>query len=190
MQLSGEQRRILLEIARQTIRSALSGESAPQEAPDDPALRQSAGCFVSLHVLSDHRLRGCVGRLDAKEDLVLSLRQAAQSVLKDPRFANSPVRLEDLPQLEIEITVICPMQPARDCLDFDPLEDGIYLTIEQRSGCFLPQVGRETGWTRQQLLTRLCEEKLGVGGDRWLDESAKLMKFKTLIVGPEPFVLQ
>jgi AmmeMemoRadiSam system protein A len=190
MELSGEQRRILLETARQTIRFTLAGQSAPLDSPNDSGVGQLAGCFVSLHTLGDHRLRGCVGRLDAKEDLILALRQAAQSVLKDPRFAASPVRIDELPQLEIELTVICPMTPAEHCLDFDPLEDGIYLTIDQRSGCFLPQVGRETGWTRQQLLMRLCEEKLGVGGDRWLDESAKLMKFKTIIVGPEPFELQ
>ena len=190
MELSCEQRQILLDIARQTIRSTLVGPSAAVNPSDDPVLHQPAGCFVSLHMLGNHRLRGCVGRLDAKEELILTLRQAAASGLKDPRFANLPVRAEELPQLEIEITVIGPMQPACDCLDFDPTEDGIYLTIEQRSGCFLPQVGRETGWSREQLLTRLCEEKLDVSGDRWLDESAKLMKFKTLIVGPEPFALQ
>jgi hypothetical protein len=187
MDLSGEQRRILLDIARQTIRSTLGDDSAAPDFHDDPILHQPAGCFVTLHTLDNHHLRGCVGRLDAKEKLILALRQAAASVLRDPRFANSPVRVAELPLLEIELTVIGPMQPARDCLDFDPLEHGIYLTIEHRGGCFLPQVGRETGWTRQQLLTRLCEEKLDLPGDRWLDESAQLMKFRTVIVGPEPF---
>jgi AmmeMemoRadiSam system protein A len=189
MELSGEQRRILLDTVRQTIRSTLGGESPSTNPVADPILREPAGCFVSLHTSANHRLRGCVGRLDAKDELILAVQHAAQNVLKDPRFADSPVRLEELPQLEIEITVICPMQPARDCRDFDPLEDGIYLKIENRGGCFLPQVGRETGWSREKLLTRLCEEKLGVPGDRWLDESAQLMKFRAIIVGPEPFAV-
>jgi len=38
----------------------------------------------------------------------------------------------------------------------------IYLTLNGRSGVFLPQVARETGWRRDQLLDRLCTEKDGL----------------------------
>ena len=56
-----------------------------------------------------------------------------------------------------------------------------------RTGCFLPQVARETGWTREQLLGRLCSEKMGLPAAFWMQAGAQLMTFTTLIIGPEPF---
>lgn len=191
MDFTADQRHILLQTARQTICSALGAPSiAPVEISDDPLLQIPAGCFVTLHTLSAHRLRGCIGRLDCDFPLIDSVRHAAASVLNDPRFEGYRVSLHDLPDLELEITVILPMEPAANCLDFELLTDGIYLTFNNRTGCFLPQVARETGWTREQLLSRLCTEKLGVSADSWQLPSAKLMKFRTILIGPEPFELR
>jgi AmmeMemoRadiSam system protein A len=194
MHLSGRQRALLLDIARRTIHHLLTRD-ADQPLPDshidpatDPELAQPAGCFVSLHELGTQRLRGCVGCLDAKLPLAQAVQQGAESVLHDPRFLTHPVRLEDLPNLEIEITVLSPLEPARDVMDFDPAEHGIFLTIGEESGCFLPQVARETGWSREQLLERLSMEKLGMPRDAWKDPGAKLERFTTTIIGPEAFV--
>jgi AmmeMemoRadiSam system protein A len=190
MELTSDQRRTLLDVARQTIRSALGdpdGSAPPISISDDPALHQHAGCFVTLHHLHTHRLRGCVGRLDSRDELIEAVRQSAVNVLHDPRFVAMPVRMADLPQLELEITVILPLHPAPSCLDCDPANDGIYLIADDRAGCFLPQVARETGWSRQQLLSRLCTEKLGLSPEAWQNPTARLMTFQTLIVGPEPF---
>ncbi|HVT90771.1 MAG TPA: AmmeMemoRadiSam system protein A [Tepidisphaeraceae bacterium] len=190
MDLGAEQRRILLDVARQTIRAALGERQTLASQvfiPNDPALFQPAGCFVTLHTAANHRLRGCVGRLDSSEPLVNVVRQSAASVLQDPRFANFRVQLSELPQLELEITAILPLVPASDCMDFDLLSEGIYLTVGGNSGCFLPQVAQETGWNKEQLLQRLCTEKLGISADAWRDPAAKMMKFKTLLIGPERF---
>ena len=156
----------------------------------DPALQTPAGCFVSLHELRTHRLRGCVGRMDATQPLWQSVANAAVGVLEDPRFRDDPVHLDELHSLLIEISVLSPMRPAPTCLDFDPQTEGIYLLHGRRSGCFLPQVARETGWTREQLLTRLCVEKMDLPPDAWRDPSARLMVFSTLVIGPEPFELR
>jgi AMMECR1 domain-containing protein len=51
----------------------------------------------------------------------------------------------------------------------------------------LPQVARETGWTKEQLLDRLCTEKLGVSAIVWQHPNAKLFKFSSVILGPEAF---
>lgn len=191
MNLTDSQRRVLLDVARQTIRAAL-GE--PQtlathvNIPADPALRQPAGCFVSLHGIQDHRLRGCVGRLDTKHPLIEVVQHSAGNVLHDPRFVKIPVKLAELPSLAIEVTVILPLHPVANVLDFDLLSDGVYLAAAGRTGCFLPQVARETGWTKEQLLDRLCTEKLNLPATTWRDPASRLMKFQTLLVGPEPFV--
>lgn len=192
MDLTADQRRILLDAARESIRSALGdvrAESSHDVLADDPVLHQPAGCFVTLHMLANHRLRGCVGRLDSREPLLKVVRESATNVLDDPRFRNMPVRLSELAQLELEITVILPLVPAAGPLDFDLLNDGIHLVVGNRSGCFLPQVARETGWSREELLSRLCTEKLGLPASAWKDSAAKLMKFETIVVGPEPFVV-
>jgi AMMECR1 domain-containing protein len=108
-------------------------------------------------------------------------------VLEDPRFYDDPVRLAELPRLEIEISVLSPMRQAQSVTDFDLNTEGIYLIHQNRSGCFLPQVARETGWSREQLLSRLCTEKMGLQPHAWKEPGARLMVFSTLVIGPEPF---
>jgi AmmeMemoRadiSam system protein A len=187
MLLSPQHHRTLLDAARGVIRAALAKEPPPVADTDDPDLLQPAGCFVTLHEQGTHRLRGCIGRLDASEPLIHAVRGAAAGVLEDPRFAGDPVRLDELPNLEIELSILSPLRPAADPLDFDLLNDGIHLRVGGRSGCFLPQVARETGWTKGQLLARLCTEKMGMPPDAWRLEGASLEVFSTLLVGPEPF---
>lgn len=116
--------------------------------------------------------------------MVESILATARSVLDDPRFVDFPVTLMELPELEIEISILSPLKPAENVLDFDLLNEGIYLTVLGRSGCFLPQVARETGWDREQLLSRLCTEKLGVPAIAWKSPLAKLQTFEVVVVGP------
>jgi AmmeMemoRadiSam system protein A len=192
MDLSQISRDELLDLARRVIRAELSGGSIDPSVPpgSDPAMNSHAGTFVSLHEQTTHRLRGCVGRLDATAPLYRAVITAAKSVLDDPRFVNRRVTADELPKLEIEITVTWPPQPAPSVTDFDPLNDGIYLTIADRGGCFLPQVARETGWDKPTLLNRLCTEKLGMPADAWKLPQAKLEKFHTLLIGPEAFEIK
>ena len=158
-------------------------------ASDDPALHEPAGSFVTLHTRAGHRLRGCIGCLDASRPLIATVRQSAAGVLTDPRFNNDPIRLDELPDLEIEITVVLPAVPESNVLDFEPQKHGIYLKVAGRSGCFLPQVAQETGWSREQLLSRLCKEKMGLDALAWRSDEARLLRFGTILVGPEPFVV-
>jgi uncharacterized protein len=187
MILSPDQQNALLDLARAAIKAALLGESEPP-LPIDPDLQQLAGCFVSLHETIGHRLRGCVGRLDAKAGLAETVAAMAQAVLEDPRFLTNPVTLGELFDLDIELSILSPLIPAPSPMEFDLINDGIYLTHGERSGCFLPQVARETGWSRQQLLDRLCTEKLGLPSAIWRHPDTRLYRFTTLLIGPEPFI--
>ena len=185
--LTLEQQSEVLRLARLFIRAAL--QQRPVELPADThaMLRQPAGCFVSLHTLEQNRLRGCVGRIDATFPFLEALRSAATHVLQDPRFVTDPVRFEELPRLAIDVSVLSPARPAAHALDFEPLEHGIYLTCLGRAGCFLPQVARETGWSREQLLDRLCIEKMGLSEGHWRHPQARLHIFSVQVVGPERF---
>ncbi len=196
MHLSTEQSAALLNLARRSIREALRATGDADERhrhephvdpPADTALHQPAGCFVSLHHLASHRLRGCVGRLEARDPVYVAVARTAVGVLSDPRFHEHRVTFNELPTLSIEISVLSPLRDATHVLDFDPTHDGIVLTCGQHGGCFLPQVARETGWTREQLLDRLCVEKMGLRAGAWRDGDVKLETFTTLILGPEAF---
>ena len=187
MSLSCDQQAMILNLSRAFVREALHGR-LPQFPQDcDPWLRDPAGCFVSLHALEGHRLRGCVGRIDASQPLIDALCSASVHVLRDPRFTRDPVRLEELPLLEIEVSVLSAPRLAPGPLEFDLLNHGIYLTFGTRTGCFLPQVARETGWSKEQLLERLCVEKLGLPHHTWRHPDARLHTFSVLVIGPEPF---
>ena len=94
MPFSGEHEQMLMAVARTAIRGALSGQvPAPPEVGDGfhPELHQPAGCFVSLHDIETTELRGCVGRLEARNPLLLAVHDCAISVLADPRFQGSMV---------------------------------------------------------------------------------------------------
>jgi AmmeMemoRadiSam system protein A len=187
MQLNAEQSQRLLDIARAAIRQTLEGQTTTPVPETDPVLMSPAGCFVSLHQRSDHQLRGCVGRLDANGPLAEVVRQTAVSVLNDPRFTGRRVQLNELANLEIELSILSPLAAAKNPLDFDLQNDGLFLIISNRSGCFLPQVARQTGWNKEQLLDRLCMEKLGFPAKMWQHPAARLQKFTAAILGPVPF---
>lgn len=183
--LSASSRDALLHHARRVIRQRLCNDCGEFPQPQDSALQSPAGSFVSLHERLTCRLRGCVGRLDAGSALWDSVRQSALAVLADPRFSHQPVRGGELSRLTIEISVISPLRPCNPA-EFDLRSDGIYLTFRDRTGCYLPQVARDTGWSRQQLLERLCAEKLRLPADTWRHPEARFFAFLTEQLGPEP----
>lgn len=188
MSLSANQQSLVLNLARAFVRDAFNRTLFIPPANLDRIVMEPAGCFVSLHALNGHQLRGCVGRIEASQPLIDALRTAASQVLRDPRFTSDPVRMEELPRLLIEVSALSAPRPAATPLEFEPTVHGIYLTIGNRTGCFLPQVARETGWTREQLLDRLCQEKLGLTSSAWQNPLAKLHVFSVQVIGPEPFV--
>src|SRR6476620_4520601 len=119
VELTVGQQEALMHAARESIRRTLRGEPVPAlSAPADPALQQPAGCFVSLQSKTGHRLRGCVGRLEATGPLWETVCITARNVLQDPRFARDPVLLEELPKLSLELSILSPLRPAAHPLDF------------------------------------------------------------------------
>src|SRR5438309_1099475 len=118
MHLSEEHAHRLLNVARASIIAAFRG-NPPSIETSDPDLLQPAGCFVSLHSLHNHALRGCVGLMDAVEPLIRCVRDTAHSVLCDPRFLDRPILFEELSTLSIDISVLSPLRPAAHAMDFD-----------------------------------------------------------------------
>jgi AMMECR1 domain-containing protein len=88
---------------------AVQNCASVEEFPDLEALQRPGGAFVTLH--HGKRLRGCVGQLPSTDSLAAVVAHCAKSAaLEDPRF--EPVRLDELPGIEIELSVLSQLTDA------------------------------------------------------------------------------
>jgi len=168
------QKKNLLEIARKSIETYLSsGEKLTLNEPD-PVLMQNAGAFVSLHKKKE--LRGCIGSLVATQPLSLSVRDMAiEAAVGDPRFPS--VELSELPEIEIEISVLSPMKQVTSSDEIELGKHGVLIRKGLHSGVFLPQVAVETGWSKEEFLANLCTHKAGLSADAWKDKNTQIYIF-------------
>lgn len=172
--LNNKQKKKLLRIARQSIETYLKTGNRLELSETDPALTRETGAFVTLH--EKGQLRGCIGSLVGSEPLYLTIRDmAVEAAVKDPRFA--PLEAQELKGIEIEISVLSPLErvPSADKIKLG--EHGVLVRKGISSGVFLPQVATETGWSKEEFLSYLCEHKAGLPADAWKDKSTELWVF-------------
>lgn len=175
--LTDEQKRYLLETARESIEAEL--EHREPRYPDQSGPDEPCGVFVTLHI--DGSLRGCIGRMTASDPLYLTVREIARSsAFGDPRFP--PVSTAEANRFDIEISVLTPMQPVHDVDEIRVGTHGIFLRKNGRSGVLLPQVATEQGWDRETFLTQTCM-KAGMHGDCWKDPGTEILIFSAIIFG-------
>jgi len=182
--LNKEQRRKLLEIARKTIETYLKTQEKLPLEENDPALLKEMGAFVTLH--EEGALRGCIGNLVGKAPLYLTIRDMAiEAATGDPRFA--PVKSVDLKDIEIEISVLTPMERIYDSEKIVMGTHGVLVKKGYKSGVFLPQVATETGWSREEFLSTLCAQKAGLPSDAWKDKDTELYIFTAEIFSEKDY---
>jgi len=162
--LNSSQQKRLLHLARAAIEGYVnSGDVVPCTEKDE-ALQQAAGAFVTLK--KHGNLRGCIGSIEPRGPLCTTVRNMAiAAAVQDRRFP--PVAKDELPQLEIEVSVLSPLRRVSGAGQIDIKRHGIVVEQDGRTGVFLPQVARETGWTRDALLSELCRQKAGLPSDAW-----------------------
>ncbi len=161
--LQDSEKKSLLDFARETIRRYLEAETVPsaRRLPARTAFRQ--GAFVTLK--AKERLRGCIGHMASDMELGKTVgAMALQAAFNDPRF--SPVRLPELDDIEIEISILSPMKSIKTYGDIVVGRDGVLLTKESKSAVFLPQVAVENSWNRNEMLDNLCI-KAGLSKGCW-----------------------
>ena len=102
-------RQLLLELARESIKQGLCGETLDVHAADYPeALRAPRAVFVTLHV--DGQLRGCIGTLEARRPLAEAVAGSAYSAaFQDPRFP--ALTWPEFERLDIHISILSPPEP-------------------------------------------------------------------------------
>lgn len=182
MNLSIADQKLLLQVARDSIQAHLKDRPAPAVTSDSPVLCEARGAFVSLH--RQGRLRGCIGYLEAVKPLLQTVREmAAAAAFHDPRFR--PLRLEELPDLEIEISVLSPMKLINSTDEIEVGKHGLYMVKGPYRGLLLPQVATEYRWDRLTFLEQTsC--KAGMPPDAWKNPRTQIYIFTADIFSDHP----
>lgn len=176
------QQKELLRVARDTVRAVVTGRPLPKPQSDDPVLTAPCGCFVTLK--NHQRLRGCIGQFTSDKPLIeLVVDMAKASASSDPRFLGDPITARELEELDVEISVLSPLEKTDDPLRLRLGIDGIYIRRGSSSGCFLPQVATETGWSKEEFLSYCCSHKAGLQPDAWRDPKTQIFLFTAEVFG-------
>lgn len=176
--LTDADKKQLKEIAIQSILSSLEGKpiSKPAINVQNTILKSKCGAFVSLH--KNGNLRGCIGHFGEDYPLYEVVAEMARAAaFKDPRF--SPVRREELDDIDIEISVLTPMRRIQSLDEFELHRHGIYIRKGYRSGTFLPQVADEVNWTKEEFVGHCSQDKAGLGWNGWRD--AELFVYEAIV---------
>jgi AmmeMemoRadiSam system protein B/AmmeMemoRadiSam system protein A len=174
----------LLAIARQTIDSYLRDKTYPDFTGEQISanLLFPCGAFVTLNKNDD--LRGCIGRFISDEPLYKVVEQmAVAAAFRDTRF--QPVAKNEMPEIEVEISVLTPLKKINHINEFELGKQGIYIVKGTRSGTFLPQVAEQTGWSKEDFLGHCARDKAGIGWDGWKD--ADLYTYEALVFSEKDF---
>ena len=179
--LSEQSRLKLLDIARRTVEAVVKKQPLPAFQADDPELQGQQGAFVTLKTAG--HLRGCIGHFTSEKPLWQTVQEVAVlSAAEDPRFWGMRLRPEELAEMEIEISVLSPLQKIDNPLNIELGKHGIYIRRGGRTGCFLPQVATETGWSKEEFLSNCCAHKAGLPPDAWKDPATEVLVFTAEIV--------
>ena len=182
MSISEADKQRLLQLARDSITAHLQGGASPSLAGASPLLGERRGVFVTLHRRG--QLRGCIGYLEAVKPLGQAVvEMAAAAAFHDPRFA--PLRAEELADLEVEISVLTPMQRLERAEDIQVGQDGLYLEKGSNRGLLLPQVAVQYRWDRTTFLQQTCC-KAGLPPDAWKDADTRIYTFTAEIFSEHP----
>jgi len=170
--LRNEEKQTLLDIARKAITLIVSEGRRLEVREARERVSAHGGAFVTIR--KGRRLCGCIGRLWSVESLAdVVAHCAVAAATEDPRF--SGLRLDELKDLEIEISVLSAVQRARP----EDVEAGLHGLVISRDGCrgvLLPQVAREHHWSRERFLDETCL-KAGLDLNAWKDRETHIEIF-------------
>ena len=170
--LTPNQRRSLIDLARQSVATALGIKTDGADTPGE-SIEESCGAFVTIR--KDGNLRGCIGSMSSDRmlsDLIPEL--ARSSSFNDHRFR--PVDQSEFADLEFEISLLTPMVKIDRLEEIKPGRDGLYIKSSRGTGVLLPQVAIEYGWSREEFLSHLCK-KAGLPAKAYLDSDVALFRF-------------
>ena len=180
-QLTEEEGRYLLSVARKTIEQKISNLEAQVEFDsfDSNKFSEKRGTFVTLTI--DDGLRGCIGNIIPQESLLDGVKaNAINAAFRDPRF--SPLSGKEWEKVKIEISILTDAKPLDYSNRKDLLEkmrqgtDGVILKKGYNQSTFLPQVWEQLP-DKKEFLTHLCL-KAGLDGNEWEKEKLEVLTYQ------------
>jgi hypothetical protein len=171
--LNESEKKTLHHIAKTVIENKVRGKTVPEFKVESPILKENRGAFVTIH--KKGQLRGCIGYIEGHGPLHKTIEEMAEAAaFRDPRF--TPVSERELPDLEIEISVLTPLKRITDVKEIEVGKHGIYIKKGWYSGLLLPQVATEYGMDRQTFLEHTCQ-KAGLPSNAWKDKDTEIYIF-------------
>lgn len=185
--MNNDSKKELLNIARRSVEAVIKGEPLGDVYSDNPELQGEQGVFVTLK--NSGKLRGCLGQFKSNIPLYEQVSKTAiSSATEDSRFAFDPITPSELKDINIEISALSPLKKIENPLDFELGVHGIYITKGWETGCFLPQVAVETGWSKEEFLSYCCQSKAGMSSDAWKDKNVNISIFTAEIFNEDEIV--
>ena len=183
MRLSDADRREILRLARESVHRTVLGKEMPKPISTSAVLQEPCGAFVTL--IERGQLRGCIGYTEAVRPLAeVVCEVAAKAAVDDPRF--SPVGEEELMDIELEISVLSPLEKISSPEKIEVGKHGILLENGYFRGLLLPQVAVEYNWDREAFLENTAR-KAGLHPDAWKDSNSAIYTFTAEIVRERDF---
>jgi len=171
--LTEEEKKILRQIAQFSIEGRLKGQKPPRIEKLTDHLKEKRGAFVSLH--KHGQLRGCIGQIQPSNPLHQTVEEMAlAAAFSDPRFDS--LRENELQDLELEISVLTPLQRVKDVKEIEVGKHGLYIKKGFFSGLLLPQVATEYNWDRTTFLEETCR-KAGLPRHAWKEKDTEIYLF-------------
>jgi AmmeMemoRadiSam system protein A len=181
--LTESEKKFLLRVARTAIEDAVTGTSSAEAERIPPACLRHSGAFVTIHKAGE--LRGCIGYIEPVKPMVETVREVAEkAALEDYRFQQ--VAAEEVSQLEIEISVMSPLESMNDPSEIQVGVHGLVIELGPARGLLLPQVATEHGWDRETFLSQ-TSRKAGLPMNAWKHPDAKIFIFSAEIFNEEEF---
>jgi AmmeMemoRadiSam system protein A len=182
MQLSDEEKKILLRAARESI-GMMFGENEKPVIDFDkyPGLKIKTGAFVTLTIRKN--LRGCIGYIFAETNAFETICEAAvQAAFRDPRFV--PLSYPEFNNIDIEISVLSEAKRINDYHEIELGKHGLILNYRGRRGLLLPQVATENKFSLEDFLCAICE-KAGFAPFLWQREKLNIEVFTAEVFSEE-----
>ena len=186
-QLTLEEGKFLVNLARQAVTELLEKKVLHVPVDVSPKLLEPCGVFVTLSCIhkGTKRLRGCIGLPYPTAPLAQATINAAMSAAtQDPRF--SPVASEELDSIVFEVSVLTPpelvtvTEPIEYVSKIKVGQDGLIMEKGYCKGLLLPQVPVEWNWDVEEFLYQTAM-KAGLPPNAWLLKDTKIYKFQAII---------
>jgi len=159
--ISDKEKSLIKELAKATLYEAVKYNKKPalslEELPE--IFTHKLGAFVTLN--AENKLRGCIGRFEPDQALyntIIDMTIAASRY--DTRF--NPVSETELPNIDIEISILTPRVKIDSVDDIIVGKHGIYIEYKEKSGTYLPQVAADMHWNAEEFFQSCCVEKAGI----------------------------